>query len=86
MQGAEKQINKIKNTNAVWSCYQEEPVEFRGHRLYDPGAFDGEPIFGKITWKITGPYHPPENAKEKAAVDKMQKMILSLKARSKKRS
>jgi len=72
--------------NAVWSCYQEEPVDFRGYRLYDPGAFDGEPIVGTITWKITGPYHPPENEKEKAAVEKMQKMIETLKARGQKRS
>jgi tetrahydromethanopterin S-methyltransferase subunit A len=25
--------------NAVWSCYQENAVEFRGNSLYDPGAF-----------------------------------------------
>jgi len=71
--------------DAVWSCYQEDPVEFRGYRLHDPGAFDAEPIIGTITWKITGPYHPPENEKEQAAVDKMQKMIEVLKTRSKQR-
>ena len=25
---------------AVWSCYQESRVQFRGHSLYDPGAAD----------------------------------------------
>jgi tetrahydromethanopterin S-methyltransferase subunit A len=70
--------------DAVWSCYQEEPVDFRGYQLHDPGASDAEPIVGKVTWKITGPYHPPESPKELAAVDKMQKMIAALKQRSQK--
>lgn len=68
--------------DAVWSCYQEEPVSFRNYQLYDPGAFDAEPIVGKITWKITGPYHPPADEKEKAAVDKMRKMMEVLRLRS----
>jgi Tetrahydromethanopterin S-methyltransferase, subunit A len=31
---------------AVWSCYQEEPVEFRGYTLYDPGAYPEPPYAG----------------------------------------
>ena len=34
---------------AVWSCYQESPVEFRGHLLFDPGAFPQPPLSGRIT-------------------------------------
>jgi len=41
---------------AVWSCYQETPVDFRGYSLYDPGAFPEEPIGGKITWRVTEPW------------------------------
>ncbi|HVP81107.1 MAG TPA: tetrahydromethanopterin S-methyltransferase subunit A [Thermodesulfobacteriota bacterium] len=32
---------------AVWSCYQEGPVEFRGYSLFDPGACP-EPLKAKI--------------------------------------
>jgi len=32
---------------AVWSCYQESPVEFRDHSLYDPGAYPEPPLSGK---------------------------------------
>ena len=35
---------------AVWSCYQENPVEFRGYSLYDPGAYPEPPLRGKLTW------------------------------------
>ena len=37
---------------AVWSCYQEEPMEFRDYRLYDVGAYPDEPLSGKITWRV----------------------------------
>ena len=67
---------------AVWSCYQEEPVRFRGYDLFDPGAYDAEPICGKITWKITSPYAAPKDEKERNAVDKMQELIRRLKERS----
>jgi len=29
--------------NAVWSCYQESPVEFRGYSLSDPGSYPESP-------------------------------------------
>ncbi len=32
-------------SKAVWSCYQEEPVDFRGYSLYDPGAFPKSPLY-----------------------------------------
>jgi len=38
---------------AVWSCYQEEPVEFGGYKLYDPGAYPEPPLSVRITWRIT---------------------------------
>ncbi len=41
---------------AVWSCYQEEPTEFMGYSLYDPGAYPEPPICGKITWKVSEPW------------------------------
>jgi tetrahydromethanopterin S-methyltransferase subunit A len=41
---------------AVWSCYQEKPVDFRGKALYDPGAFPKSPLSGKITWRVVRPW------------------------------
>jgi len=38
---------------AVWACYQENPVEFRGNSLCDPGAYPEPPLNGKITRRIT---------------------------------
>ena len=67
---------------AVWSCYQEEPTKFKNYELWDMGAFDGEPIIGTITWKVTNPYQIPKDEREKKAVEKMNEMIEKLKARS----
>ena len=67
---------------AVCSCYQEKPVLFRGYKLWDYGAYKGESICGKITWKITTPYAAPKDEKERKAVDKMQSLIKKLKDRS----
>jgi tetrahydromethanopterin S-methyltransferase subunit A len=52
---------------AVWSCYQEEPVEFRGQTLYDRGAFPEPPLSGSITWKIMQPWGEPRDDKEREA-------------------
>jgi tetrahydromethanopterin S-methyltransferase subunit A len=52
---------------AVWSCYQEEPVDFRGQALYDCGAFPEPPLSGSIAWKITQPWGEPRNNAERAA-------------------
>ncbi len=71
---------------AVWSCYQEEPVEFRGYSLYDPGAFPEPPLGGGITWQVTQPWSEPGDDKEREALGKAKAMIEQLRARSKKKS
>ncbi len=43
---------------AVWSCYQEEPVDFRGYSLYDIGAYPADPLSERITWRVTQPLKP----------------------------
>ncbi len=63
---------------AVWSCYQEEPVEFNGQDVYDVGAYPEEPIDGKITNRMTSPWAMPEDSQEEAAVDRMQEMMETL--------
>jgi len=40
---------------AVWSCYQEEPVQFMGYTLYDVGAYPEPAIFHKIAAKLSQP-------------------------------
>jgi len=69
---------------AVWSCYQERPVEFRGYSLYDPGAYPEPPLSGKLTWRITEPWAEVLDNKEREAKKRAQELIERLKARSKK--
>ena len=64
---------------AVWSCYQETPVEFRGQLLFDPGAFPEPPLSGKLTWNVTQPWAEPGDDKERAAKMKALEMIERLK-------
>lgn len=64
---------------AVWSCFQETPVEFRGQMLSDPGAFPEPPLSGKLTWKVTQPWAEPGDDKERAAKQRAQEMIERLK-------
>ena len=52
---------------AVWSCYQEGPVEFRGQQLFDTGAYPEPPLSGRITWKVTQPWGEPRDDAERAA-------------------
>jgi tetrahydromethanopterin S-methyltransferase subunit A len=66
---------------AVWSCYQENPVEFHGYTLYDPGAFPEPPLSGRITWRVTQPWAEPADEKEREAKRKAQELIAKLKAR-----
>ena len=66
---------------AVWSCYQENPVEFRGYSLYDPGAYPEPPLSGRITWQVTQPWAEPLDEKEREAKKKAQELIEKLKAR-----
>ena len=69
---------------AVWSCYQENPVEFRGYSLYDPGAYPEPPLSGKLTWRITEPWAEVLDDKEREAKKRAQELIERLKPRSKK--
>jgi tetrahydromethanopterin S-methyltransferase subunit A len=66
---------------AVWACYQEEPVEFRGYHLHDPGAYPEPPFAGNITWRVTQPWAEPLDDKERAAKQKALELIGRLKAR-----
>lgn len=40
---------------AVWSCFQENPVEFMGYTLYDVGAYSEMGIVHKIVSKLEQP-------------------------------
>jgi tetrahydromethanopterin S-methyltransferase subunit A len=66
---------------AVWSCYQEQPVEFRGYSLYDPGAYPEPPLSGRITWRVTNPWVRPLDEKEVEAQQKARELMERLKAR-----
>ena len=67
---------------AVWSCFQEKPVEFRGQSLCDPGAFPEPPLGGKLIWRITQPWAEPGDDNERIAKQKALEMIEKLKARN----
>jgi len=41
---------------AVWSCFQEEPVQFQGDTLYDMGAYPEPPLVQKVVWKASKPW------------------------------
>ena len=68
---------------AVWSCYQETAVEFKGLSLFDPGAFPEPPLSGRITMRITNPWVKPPDEKERDAVERAKALMEQLKARSK---
>ena len=70
---------------AVWSCYQEEPVEFRSYSLYDIGAYPEEPLSGKITWRVNMPWAVPEDDKEKEALERAKKLLSKLKKKYRKK-
>jgi tetrahydromethanopterin S-methyltransferase subunit A len=67
--------------SAVWSCYQEEPVEFRGYSLWDPGAYPEPPLSGRITWRVTQPWAEPTDEKEREAANRAKQLIEKLRAR-----
>jgi tetrahydromethanopterin S-methyltransferase subunit A len=69
---------------AVWSCYQESAVEFRGYSLFDPGAYPEAPLSGKLTWRVTQPWAEILDEKERAAKIRAQEFMERLKARTKK--
>jgi tetrahydromethanopterin S-methyltransferase subunit A len=66
---------------AVWACYQEQPVEFRGYSLYDPGAYPEPPLSGRITWRVTNPWVGPLDDREAEAQRKAKELIERLKER-----
>jgi hypothetical protein len=68
---------------AVWSCYQENAVEFRGYSLFDPGAFPGQPLSGKITMKVANPWIEQPDGKERDAIKKAKALMAKLEDRSK---
>jgi len=65
--------------DAVWSCYQEEPTDFRGQSLFDPGAFEGEAICSTITWRVHQPWYAPRNDAEREAQDRLQELMAEVK-------
>ena len=69
---------------AVRSCYQEEPVNFYGYSLYDPGSYPEPPLSGRITRRITQPWTEPAEEKERETVKKIKEQIERSIARSKK--
>ena len=60
---------------AVWSCYQEKPTQFRSYSLYDPGAYPAKPISRKITWRVTRPHIEPKDESERKQVEKLKKIM-----------
>ena len=68
--------------HAVRACYQEQPVPFRGYSLFDPGPFDGSPLDGRITWRVTQPWSEPDNDAERAALARAKALMERLKARN----
>ena len=67
---------------AVWSCFQEEPVDFHGQWLCDPGALPEPPLSGQLTWNVTQPWAEPADEGERAAKQKALDLIERLKARN----
>ena len=53
---------------AVWSCYQENPVEFMDYTLYDMGAYPEPAICHKIVSKVTQPQQTIEPGKSKMSM------------------
>lgn len=77
-EGDPEQIRK-----AVWSCYQENPVDFLGYKLYDPGAYPEAPFSGKLTWRVTQPWVGVLDEKEEEAKRKALILMEKLRARTK---
>lgn len=68
---------------AVWSCIQEEPVDFEGQSLCDPGAFPKPPFGGKLTWNVTQPWREPKDEEERKAKEKVLRIMEMIKQRKK---
>jgi tetrahydromethanopterin S-methyltransferase subunit A len=70
----------------VWSCYQEEPVEFQGYSLFDPGAYPDPPIGARITWRVTQPWAEPSSESERQALERARAMVQRLRERGETKS
>ena len=70
---------------AVWSCFQEKPVEFHGQILSDPGAFPEPPFSGRLTWNVMQPWAEPADDGERAAKQKALDRIEQLRKKHKER-
>ena len=69
----------------VWSCYQENAVEFQSYSLYDPGAYPAPPLSGKITWRVAQPWAEPPDDSEREALAKALEMVEKLRERSRRK-
>jgi tetrahydromethanopterin S-methyltransferase subunit A len=69
---------------AVWCCYQESPVEFRGYLLHDMGAYPEPPLSGKLTWRVTQPWAEILDDKEREGQRRAKELMERLRARGKK--
>ncbi len=56
---------------AVWSCFQEKPVQFQGYSLHDMGAYPEPPLIQKVVWKASKPW-------ELAGTEKPKKQVSAL--------
>lgn len=68
--------------NAVWSCYQEKPVDFRGYSIYDKGAYHDSPLDATITWRVTQPWVGLLDEKEQEAVKKAKELMEQLRKKN----
>ena len=67
---------------AVWSCFQEKPVEFMGYTVHDIGAYPEPPLDGKLTWRVTQPWSAPCDEKEQDAVQKAKELMERLRKKN----
>ena len=58
-------LNSKMIEKAVWSCYQESPVEFLNYTIYDIGAYSKPAILHKIVSKLAQPQQVAEPGKSK---------------------
>ncbi|MGC9444285.1 MAG: tetrahydromethanopterin S-methyltransferase subunit A [Candidatus Methanospirareceae archaeon] len=81
-----KLINLLNEGNpdeikaAVRACYQEEPTEFRGYLLSDPGAYPEPPIVQPLTWRITEPWKVVTKEEERRLTEIREKAAAAGKA------
>ena len=55
---------------AVRACIQEEPTEFLDYMLSDPGAWPEPPIVRKIVLRVSEPWRPELDERQKEIVEK----------------